>query len=266
MSYSDWEFQRYYAPEMINLTPPQGNPNVHTALSSPLSDSGVYCRYFSGQVANTTANQGVMHRLKLNNPDYIDVSRDQAISLRAKVRIKSFSFSGAVAAAYHQSIGVHSYFANMLSEAGRTAISNLGYGLELRAFSNGSTEPSVKLVLSADPTTSNSSFTTNASIGYSSVADCSGTYILDTWYHIRLDVIPNGLTAAVLKGYTSSDNGASWSQVAEYYVEQTNARFRTVGNNGIIAYIALGTSDTQMYGVQPALYVDDFKINTELAI
>lgn len=274
MSFSDWEFQRAYI-NVDLLAPDTGWPQENSALTNPLVDSGTHCRRFEGSFSSvgTTDNPGVVYRLKLINANYINVSTDQAISLRAKIRIKAFNFAGGTDIynrTYQQYIGVGSYFADMATGA-TTNQTSFGYGLGLQAYfpNNGSLSPIVRLVLLADDNTGNRSISATSGNDYAVVATCSGTYNLDNWYHIRLDVIPNSISSTFLKAYISSDNGNTWSQVGEYYVDQiVNVRFRTAGNNGIIARIVgtRGGDRPQWDDIDAQLYVDDFKLNTELAI
>lgn len=274
MSFSDWEFQRAYSSVDL-LAPDTGWPQENSALTNPLADSGTHCRRFEGSFSSAgfTDNPGVVYRLKLINANYINVSTDQAISLRAKIRIKAFNFAEGTDIynkTYQQYIGVGSYFADMATGA-TTNQTSFGYGLGLQAYfpNNGSLSPIVRLVLLADDNTGNRSISATSGNDYAVVATCSGTYNLDNWYHIRLDVIPNSISSTFLKAYISSDNGNTWSQVGEYYVDQiVNVRFRTAGNNGIIARIVgtRGGDRPQWDDIDAQLYVDDFKLNTELAI
>lgn len=275
MSFSDWEFQRAYS--YVDLLAPEiGWPVENSSLSNPLGGSGTYCRSFEGSTTSGGAsdNGGVVYRLKLTNPDYVDVPNDQAISLRAKIRIKSFTFSLGTenfGRTYQQYIGVGSYFSDLISGNQYASHSPLGYGMGLQAYfqNNGSLNPGVRLIMLADSSTGNQDLGVTAANNYALVTVCSGTYTLDTWYDIRFDIIPNSTTSVFLRGYTSADGGSTWSQVGEYYIDQTvNTRFRTLGNNGIIARIV-----TSRAGDRPAwdninakVYVDDFKINTELAL
>lgn len=274
MSFSDWVFQRAY--NYVDLvSPDEGFAQENSVLTNPLIDSGTYCRRFDGSFKKGSGSNdpGVIYRLKLANADYINVSTDQAITLRAKIRMKAFNFAGGTDIynkAYQQYIGVGSYFADMATGA-TTYQTSFGYGLGLQAYfpNNGSLSPIVRLVLLADDNPGNRTIGTTSVNDYAVVATCSGTYDLDNWYHIRLDVVPTSISTTYLKAYISADNGSTWSQVGEYYVDQlVNNKFRTTGNNGIIAKIVgtRGGDRAQWDDIAAQLYVDDFKINKQLAI
>ena len=100
------------------------------------------------------------------------------------------------------------------------------------------------------------------------------TPVIDTWYNIRLDVIPFGLAYDQVKAYASL-NGSTWYQLGSTLtIERTDLRYRNWSNdptpragwhktngthNGY--YVAMSSSNGKT--LYTTYYVDDFQIMTD---
>lgn len=271
MSFNDWQFQR----TSLNMSlkgPAEGSAITNSSLSNPLVDSGTYCRMFGpsrrGTSSVTEDRSHAMYKFSLAN--YANIANNHAISIRAKIRMEDFVFADDTSSeTYNQYIGIGSYFpiftgTNLDST---TSTASLGYGIGLQAYYAGQgngISPLVRLIMLADDNSGTVFADVMNNSNYAVVLTCPGTYTLGTWYHIRLDVIPNSITSAILKGYTSIDNGNSWLQVGEYLVNE--GKFKTQGNNGIISKVNPSILQSSWQELNARMYVDDFKINTELVL
>ena len=71
-------------------TPKEGQPVLHASLSNPLTEEGIYCRYWETQSASTLSDtKGVFARSTDTRLDSKLQAKPSAYSIRALIRIPS---------------------------------------------------------------------------------------------------------------------------------------------------------------------------------
>lgn len=260
MAYSDWEFYRRYDNFEDVKSDPSGSAITNASLSNPLVSSGDYCRSFFA--SNSTLSDGECE-FRTFLPSYENIALNKAISIRAKVRVQETTTDSktGISRPFNTFIGITAYsgFPAVYDQANNSGHGSPGYALTLQRYREAGNDGVLKtrLVMISDDSTYNpSDFQSNPDSHI--IATCSGSYSPDTWYDIRLDVIPNSLTSRTLNAYTSSNGGSSWDEVATYYLDSTSPLWRSTGKIGFMNTFAIDVawnSDTFVN------YIDDFKLN-----
>lgn len=260
MAYSDWEFYRRYDTNNDVRSDPSGSAITNASLSNPLVSSGDYCRSF---FASNGSPFDARCEFRTFLPSYENIALNKAISIRAKVRVQETTTDSKVGSgrAFNTFIGITAYsgFPSSYDLVSSVGYESPGYALTLQRYREAAESGLLKtrLVMISDDSTYNPvDFHSNPDSHI--IATCSGSYSPDTWYDIRLDVIPNSLTSRTLNAYTSSNGGSSWDEVATYYLDSTSPLWRSTGKIGFMNTFATDASWASDTFVN---YIDDFKLN-----
>jgi len=231
-----------------------GVATPHSSLSNPIFYLGEHCRQFKPiSSSNTTANlQFLLNSSGLGAPLH-GISNTKAISLRCWVRSATVAFS----TSHGSSHGICAK-ATVATGAGEAFA---GYRLRLGNIIGGASGVgrSSLRALRLSALTSAGAFGT-----FTTDVQCSGTYNPNTWYMIRLDVIPiGGVVGDRLTAYTSPDGGGSWSQVGTLDVRDESTGYRPWGDT---------SNRFGVYGAQSSItssgtyvnngYIDGFHVRT----
>lgn len=270
MAYSDWNIVRRTAADNTGRILAQPSISGDPIVGDPNGRSYYY--YDSNQ--QDVSVTGIQTRAHLVDSSYINLAHNNAISLRAKVRVNNFitnhSNDGFLFNLSY-SIGLNAYSKQI---TGGPVPNNAypdgfggGYSLCLvrKMTENRSQNPdlySTSLVIRASASTALCHYGYD---GSQDVAICTGTYTTDTWYDIRFDVIPLSLTAKNLIAYTSPDGGTTWNQVGLYSVNIGNiTRWSTNGYVGYESFLASAWGAYRLNATNNAeTFIKDFKINVD---
>jgi hypothetical protein len=260
MAYSDWEFYRRYDTYNDVRSDPSGSAITNASLSNPLVSSGDYCRSFFA--SNGSPFDGRCE-FRTFLPSYVNIPLNKAISIRAKVRVQETTTDPkqTISRPFNTFIGITAYsgYPTSNDQVSSVGYESPGYALTLQRYREAGENGLLKtrlVMISDDSSYTPGDFHTNPDSHI--IATCSGSYSPDTWYDIRLDVIPNSLTSRTLNAYTSSNGGSSWDEVATYSLDNTSPLWRSTGKIGFINTFATDVawnSDTFVN------YIDDFKLN-----
>jgi hypothetical protein len=218
MAFGDYDVEYDQLNEGFLNSQPNADAKFNSSLASPLTTDGDYCReHFhqpSGNHLQQEKNAIVRRWIKASfaGGAYVSPPSTKAISLRAKLR---WSHTGT-----HNPVPWDGFFGSMscigVAIYAPLAANSFGGGYELMLQNDG-TPGAVRLVLRAGPALSQPR---NGSINVQVV--CSGSYFPDLWYHVRLDMVPNGANQKTMTAYTSVDDGASWSPVGSMVFDNTD--------------------------------------------
>jgi hypothetical protein len=264
----------------------KGALKTHSDLSSALSGKGTYCRRYrqwatsSAQAASPMQHEtvgGAFAKSTLDSSAYHRPKSTEALSLRCWVRAERLddpNHSGSHVA----------LVAKGTSPWGNKLDHLKGYSLKFGTFLNGldTGDNAPKFILGLrnangnaydggitdeceDTVVTNSSGGTPASIT---------TPVIDTWYNIRLDVIPFGLAYDQIKAYASLD-GSTWYQLGSTVtLDRGSVKYRHWSDddsksphlphsqgthNGY--YVAMSSSNGST--LYTTYYVDNFEIHTD---
>jgi len=227
-----------------------GTAQLNSGLSNPLTTTGIYCRkyafVFTEQQTTPTPSMYAESKNLITTPALVDLTHDQAISIRARMRV-----------AFHSSWGsdtdVLAIGAYIPQSPGGSQSNNAAYGggwcLELQRHTTNQMRLSI---------TTNSGLV--AANGVPNIRTNATTPAENQWLHLRLDVLPTTLTSADLKAFQSVDDGANWTQIASTTVNSSQPTFWR--NDGYIGYFA--RTYHAEYGTDVATnfnaYIDDFQV------
>lgn len=223
MSYADWDFTAAvsgpgagYTPDPSGSPPAAGAARLNASVTpNPLTTTGDYCREYIVPPVGTSGfgcnNTGVVVgniAASVNAGRYVGPAETRAYSLRSWVRLSTELSS----ANYGMSAGVRFKAVNpaLVSGAGVWEGFN-GYRLALTTSNplTGLGYNGLRLCIHTG--------TTGAGNGV--VTECSGgPYVPDTWYRIRLDVIPVGTTQDNLEAYLFNPGTLTWTLVGQQTV------------------------------------------------
>lgn len=263
MAYSDidrfWSNGTHGSTTTVMVDYPDGTARLNSALSNPLTGSGLYCREFSHTITGNVGIYRVYTESKfqiassVSGGAFVNPASNSAISLRSNVRLEG-RVSGTWSSSYTNPIvGVFAFAPTATNPGIGGSGGNTGGGYEL-VLQEYQTEGNVRLVIkssasgaadqapSADPST-------NVKV------ICSGSYALDQWYEIRMDVIPNGPTQKTINAYVK--NGVLWDLVGTLVVLSTDSYWASTGYCGVQSMLAGETTMTYR------MYIDDFKAYIE---
>lgn len=227
-----------------------GDALLNASLSSPLSGSGLYCRRYPHSATTADGTNAASEAKSFIKPTvkygwFTNTPAEINLSLRAKVRIGVLS--GSLSSATNAYIGVCAF----APEPSGSVYSG-GYELVLQATSG-----TTRLALRAGGPVSITGVTNITQPAANHAVTCTGTYALDTWYHIRLDVLAISATERKLDAYLSTDNGANWMDVGTLTVTSADAAWRTGGRAGYASL--LGRDGTLL----TSHMIDDFAAYAE---
>lgn len=234
---------------------PSGSAILNSSLSSPLTGS-TYCRKYTlnggggGNNVTSVCEVKTFISSSVQGGVFVDTNNAYALSLRAKVRVAQHAYG------YSQNnyIGLVAYAPTSSNNMGSFLYSG-GYELALQEPETG--DPQLKI---------RAGQALNSDFGYfggnvfnsNVVATCSGSYTRNTWYHIRMDIIPNSLTQKTINAYTSSNNGTTWDLVGTATVSGPGGNYRDSGYCGFTAckatWFYMGGSSSTI-----DMFIDDFE-------
>jgi hypothetical protein len=268
-----------------------GRAQVHADLSSPLGTGGVWCRKYK-QAATSSAAPTIHHetlaggfaKSTLDSSAYYRTPSTAALSLRMYVRCTELNddqHSGSFAA----------LVAKASSPWGHGMDNIKGYALKFGTFKNGLDQPgdTPQFILSlrnGDRWLDGSPTPNEANTAYDTpdivVTNTAGgtpaaiaTPAINTWYLLRLDVIPFGHLYDEVKAYASVNGGSNWYQLgATQKIERDSKRYRhwcddadfpvnSDDNNGIHNGFLVAMSSSKGEGLKTTYYIDNFNINTD---
>ena len=217
---------------------PDGAAMVHAALSSPLTGEGVYCRRFS-PINSTLYSVNASIKASVAGGLFDAIPVTKSISLRAWLRSENYLTGTA--------IGI---VAKMHPDANANARENaVGYTLGFGSWSDTLNNNSLKLHMR-----STNSVYKNVYLK---------TLSTNTWYKVRLDVIPTGSSFDTINVYTGT--GATGSEIwtlehteivlnsAPHYVPWAQSGGGKVGWN----YRSEGSSAGSVYIDRFEAYLED---------
>lgn len=256
MAYSDFDVQfstrvqtDAATPGGDMVSPSAGIPYENASLLAPLSSTGDFCRAIQhngasqseasvGQVKFLASSTGSPSAQPFYNVDLIN----SLLSLRMYVRLGQAAESSAPDSAD-----------NFLTMVGLTALTSGsdslysgGYELVLQAKGSGASR-SVGVALRASQPVDFSGGV--ASILAARTVDCAGSYTFDTWYHLRLDIVPTSQTRKTLVAYSSSDDGATWTEIGSMVVSASDAEWsaQSPNRNGVVSLRCGEAASTDFY-------------------
>ena len=268
-----------------------GRAQVHSDLSSPLGTGGVWCRKYKQSATSSAAPvihhetvAGAFAKSTLDSGAYYRTPSTAALSLRMYVRCTELNddqHSGSFAA----------LVAKATSPWGHGMDNIKGYALKFGTFKNGmdTGDNAPKFILSlrnGDRWLDGSPTPNEADTSYETpdivVTNTAGgtpaaiaTPAINTWYYLRLDVIPFGHLYDQVKAYASVDAGSNWYQLgATQKIERDSKRYRhwcddadfpvnSDDNNGIHNGFLVCMSSSVGQQLKTTYYVDKFNINTD---
>lgn len=213
MAYGDWKFTLRGSGDFVNGTLPNGEdgaPRLNSSLSNPLTGSGDFCREFA-MVNSNSARVVAEISSSVSGGLFTEVPNTKAISVRASLRLNTTStsiFVGVGAKLDEDAVTFQTYTPR-------------GYSVYLGDDSS-ATGAGDKLVLCMRDTTS-----------VQKSVLVSGTYGIDTWHHVRMDVTPVGTIQDRIEVYTgSAEGGNSWELVHTEIVLNTDPHYIPWGESG----------------------------------
>lgn len=281
MSRSNWVANR----RIININ--SGGPIVPQAQVSGIPDDSGLNRVFvySSIIGGTDSYRSCETKLFLTGSiagsDYDNLSHNNAISMRAKLKLTGIIDCTSDIPKNRWGIGLNAYSPQITTETtpdlGATA--GGGYSLELitRTVNNNTIPDTMQNLLvikvrSAAIPANTATIPVNNQIGLDSdiVVTCSGSYANDTWHYVRFDLIPTSTTTKILTAYTSSDSGTSWQEVGTYTVSTGSlTQWSPAGYFGFNSAYVYDSNTGFVHtnnvtpGNEPKAYIGDFKINVD---
>jgi len=237
-------------------SPPTGVAVQNSSLSNPLTGTGEHCRAIQhNAVNNSEASVGQVKMLLANTGGvsaqaFYDIGNDQLVSMKMRMRLDRVSGNPDAADSADNALNMVGLTA--FSSADGTVYSG-GYELVLQAKGSGASR-AVEVALRASQP---SDFSTGvAGLFAANTTICSGSYALDTWYYLRLDVVPESPYQKKLIAYSSADDGASWTEIGQMTVRDDASEWSAASPNrsGIISLRCGEASATELYDQ----YIDGF--------
>jgi len=196
---------------------PEGTAQVHASLSSALSGNGTYCRAYYQEATSSnayliqheTAGGGFL-KSTADSGNFYKVQSQSAISLRMHVRAESLNDAN------HTGSQV-ALVAKATSPFGHGIDGIKGYALKFGTlkdnYDQGDT-PKFRLSLrNGDQWLDGKTSESCGDIDLSS-SILGETFAADTWYTMRLDVIPSGHNYDRIRAYASTDAGSTWNELS----------------------------------------------------
>ena len=264
MAYSDFDLiEVKTADNMAALNAPDGDAFINSILDNPLTDQGEYCRRFLTQPGSITENAGeisVLGKSSIAGGALIDPSPQTAVSARAWVRLGTPS--DALERDWRAWIGLV-LFKPVNNSTHSSYSGGWELNLEARIDVDGTPQKDLQLVLRGGPKTGVS---TNMYVNLDrNLLETIETGLsFNTWYQIRLDVIPNSSTTKTIKVYRFV--GSSWNLLATHISHEGDADW-PVATPSESLRCGFTTGAIQKSGAyqspEIAKYIDQFKIGVE---
>jgi hypothetical protein len=240
---------------LASINGKDGEAFLNSALGNPLTNTGNYCRRFLTQPGKAIQSGIGETRAFINTPTgLVQPSAVTAMSARAWVRLGTPT--GDVGSNWRAWTGL-SLFRPSVST------SDFGGGWELTLEASTSAEDGsqqAKLALRGGPSAAHADVTANAS-GFNFLQYAESGLAFNTWYLIRLDIIPNAATTKTIKAYRSVDGGSSWNTLATHISHDGDADWQDTGRCGFTTGVAR-TSES-FATIQIAKYIDRFRVGFE---
>lgn len=264
MAYSDFDndYVKFTSEDRILDAAQAGEPITHASLTDPLTESGEYCRRFFGGPDSSSPYGFACLKLPCASSvlggSLVSPSPSTAISLRMRVRADMSGLPSDANTKRYFYCGVNAF--TRLS-GGSNSVLMGGWDLVLRANSTDTT--SLDLVLRGGPTI-NATFTTSdpwADPNYNVLQVCEAGLSENTWYQIRLDIIPNSASEKTINCYRH--DGTDWVLLHTRYTNTALPDWpsaTTYNRCGITCGYAFGGSQGPYL---TGYYVDDFQVSTE---
>ena len=223
MAQTDWDFFSSNGTEWLGGI--DGTPLLHTALSSPLTTEGTYCRRW---FCNYAFGSDVLARIKAATyPDLVGVPSTKAISVRCRVRQELGT--GGAADKYNGSfaLSVKAASASVAPSSGVKV--GKGYHAIVDGFDTASA-PTLRLRCFG-----------TVDAGETLALDVTGLGSLagGVWSHLRMDVIPTSTIQDTIRLYTGTgDTGSeTWTLVhtetilnsSDHYIAWDHATYKHTG-------------------------------------
>lgn len=229
-------------------TPTTGQPVLHASLSNPLTEEGVYCRYWETKTAATLSDtKGVFARSTDTKLDTKLQAKPSAYSIRALIRIPSSADFSRTAA------GLRIKSDNTRRAGSNTNPYTGGYKLFVH---NGQLYTGLE--------------TDGGTETQYTISDPLGVTIeQDTWYRIRMDITPKRLNGNIvtdnIKYFTGTGvtNREAWTLVAERDFTGSNFiawQSATYKNNGFFLIDTHSGHINIAPTAKAAAYFDSFQV------
>lgn len=199
-----------------------GGALIHSSLSSPLTGDGVYGREWAESdvvTASASYARQVLIKSTFASSLFDAVPIGNAISLRAWVRVTAVTPTS-LSSNYGIGSGV---VAKSVKPGDVTTLNETRGGLDfagykLRLTNIAATTSTVTMATAVTLRLAATNSTGNTDAAAPEVV-CSGSYAVDTWYNIRLDVTSQGSGSDLLQAYTGA--GSTGSEVWTLVGSQT---------------------------------------------
>lgn len=266
MSYSNWNFAAAvsgpgdgYIPDPAGSPPAAGVARLNTSvLPGSLTTTGDYCREYlvppvgiSGIGVNNTGVVAANLNSTVESGRYVNPLGNRSYSFRSWVRLSTELST----ATYGMSVGIRVKSEDPVLVSGSGVWEGYnGYRLALTTSnpSTGAGFNGLKLCL----------FTGAPGTGV--VTECAGgPYVPDTWYRIRLDVIPVGTTQDNLEAYIYDPGTLTWSLVASTYVLSSQIGVFVPWGTGLCGYYSSVLSSGAGFFQTARAWVDLFEAASE---
>lgn len=211
MSYSDFDLSYETFGGLDILDQPSGSAITNASLSSPLTTTGAYCRRFSinDSVASGLAGIKALCKSTVLSGTVYNPAEDTALSLRTWVRLSTPQFPTDTNSKRRVWAGVTAFTTN---PSGTYLFGGWELNLEKQFVTSGSASVALKLL--GGPATS--STTDIFDPAYNLISTVESGLATDTWYLIRLDIVPNSASQKTITAYRSTDGGTSWNTLATH--------------------------------------------------
>lgn len=264
MSFTDFDFN-YERYGVDILSQPNGDAVLNSSLTNPLTGTGSYCRRFrlddtvtTGQAEiKATCNSGPLSGT-LVNPAY-----DTAVTLRAWVRLDTGTFGTS-----SEPGAVRRVWTGLTAFTTIPSTNSLfgGWELALQASRTSGGAVDTSLVLRGGPPTylTNSASAPVNDLSYNLLATAEAGLSRETWYLVRLDVVPNSASQKTITAYRSTDGGTSWNTLATHVSTSGDPDWPSSSDDKICGF-TFGTTNAYNYSrtMQANAYIDKFQAGTE---
>jgi len=195
----------------------EGSAVLHSSLSNPLTGNGTYAREYR-QAATSSADFLIQHetvgggflKSTAGSGNFYNVQSESGISLRLHVRAANLNDAN------HDGSQV-ALVAKATSPFGNQVDHIKGYALKFGTLKDGSDQgdtPKFRLSLrNGDQYLDGLTSESCGDIDMSS-SILGETFAADTWYTMRLDVIPSGHNFDRIRAYASTDGGATYHELS----------------------------------------------------
>lgn len=235
MAQSDWDFNATGAGTLRGGN--QGTARLNSSLSSPLTGHGDYCREYGHPATGAVAMSATL-KSSVNSGQFFEIPSTQSISVRASLR--------------HTNVGAGSYSIGIVGKAFAGAPGSLeaprGYSVMI-----GDTAQ------------------TGASSDIRFLADAGGTVLVetigvtatnDTWFRVRLDIVPISTSEDVIRVYTGTGapDSETWNLEYTKNILSSDAYYipwSDTGNGKVGYWTVLASTGAQI------MHIDSFRAFTE---